>query len=77
MAFKSVMEEIAQAEMDRDIRIAEAVKPLLEQAVTEAYTKDAAIMSLAISMKRIADALSYDPSVPENLFDVIRGMRDR
>jgi hypothetical protein len=34
-------------------------------------------LSLAISMKRIADVLNYDPSVPENLFDVIRGIRDR
>jgi hypothetical protein len=34
-------------------------------------------VSLAISMKRIADAISYDSKVSENLFDVIRGIRDR
>ena len=38
-------------------------------------TKSAALTSIAISLKRIADALTYQESAPENLFDHLRATR--
>lgn len=35
----------------------------------------ASVVSIAISLKRIADALTYQESAPENLFDHIRAAR--
>jgi hypothetical protein len=50
-----MLQEIEKEQLDRAIRLAQAVKPLLEPAVAEAYLEDAGMLSLAISMKRIAD----------------------
>lgn len=33
-----------------------------------------ALMSIAISLKRIADAITYQPG-PENLFDIVRSIK--
>lgn len=35
-------------------------------------TPDVALVSIAISLKRIADALHYQPAGDENIFDHIR-----
>lgn len=35
----------------------------------------AALLSLAISMKRIADAMTYQPTGGENLYDMLNAVR--
>lgn len=38
-------------------------------------TEKEALLSIAISLKRIADALNYAPGQPENLYDIINDIR--
>lgn len=51
------IQDFENEQIARATRLAEAVKPLLEPAGAEAYLPEAATISLAISMKRIADEI--------------------
>lgn len=46
-----------------------------EGTMVDLKPKEVALVSIAISLKRIADALTYQESAPENLFDHIRATR--
>lgn len=52
---KTVLEEALDEHYANEIQLAETIRPLLEPAVARADLRDAATISLAISMKRIAD----------------------
>jgi hypothetical protein len=72
---KSILEEIAEENVARDMRLNELIKPLLEPEVLEAYLTDAANLSLAISLKRIADALTWQPDGVDNLYDFLQRLQ--
>lgn len=73
-AFKSVFEMMAEEEAARAERVRDEVRPLLEAATHVATADDAPLLSIAISLKRIADALNYNEK-ESNLYDLINDIR--
>lgn len=52
---KTILEEIDEAQRSREQRVYEACKPLMEPAAREAFLEQMPQLSIAISLKRIAD----------------------
>lgn len=52
----------------------EATAIIENSSKSEAYDVSVALTSIAVSMKRIADAVEYHPAGNENLFDLIRSI---
>lgn len=52
---KTVLEEIEQEQLERMHRVYQATKPLMEPAAREAFLEQMPQLSIAISLKRIAD----------------------
>lgn len=71
-------EQLASSASEYDHMEPEALKNVkgMHQDNSLFTIQSAAVVSIAISLKRIADALSYQPG-PDNLYDIVRGIRDK
>lgn len=53
----TILEEIENEQIQRQTRVYDAVKPLMEPASQDAFIDQMPHLSMAISLKRIADAI--------------------